>query len=55
MLQRFEGNSGRRLRVEALAGQKLVGGNRLLAEELADKVELRAVTRGENSYRARCQ
>ncbi len=47
MLQRFEGNSGRRLRVEALAGQKLVGGNRLLAEELADKVELRAVTRGE--------
>jgi CRP/FNR family transcriptional regulator, cyclic AMP receptor protein len=47
MLQRFEGNSGRRLRVEALAGQKLVGGNRLLAEELADRVELRAVTRGE--------
>ena len=47
MLQRFEGDSGRRLRVEALAGQKLVGGNRLLAEELADKVELRAVTRGE--------
>jgi len=40
MLQRFEGDGGRRLRVEALASQKLVSGNRELAEALADSVEL---------------
>jgi predicted nucleotide-binding protein len=47
MLQRFEGDEGRRLRVDALAGQKLVAGNRALAEELADLVQLRATPNGE--------
>lgn len=43
MLQRFEGDSGRRLRSEALASQKLVGGNRVLAEALADSVQLLSI------------
>lgn len=47
MLGRFEGEQGRRLRIEALSTQKLVGGNRALAEELADAVELRELKSGE--------
>jgi hypothetical protein len=46
MIERFEGESGRRLRVDALAAQKMVCGNwalaEELAEELADRVRLRA-------------
>lgn len=48
MISRFEGASGRRLRVEMIAGQKLVGGNSVLAEELADRVRLLALSKGEN-------
>ena len=48
MISRFEGASGRRLRVETIAGQKLVGGNTGLAEELADRVHLLALSKGEN-------
>ena len=47
MKERFEGASGRRLRVEAISSQKLVGGNSALAEELADKVEIDEVAKGE--------
>jgi CRP/FNR family transcriptional regulator, cyclic AMP receptor protein len=48
MISRFEGASGRRLRVEAIAGQKLVGGNVALAEEIADRVSLVALSKGQN-------
>src|SRR5258708_6240292 len=48
MISRFEGVSGRRLRVETIAGQKLVGGNVALAEELADRVSLLALSKGQN-------
>jgi CRP/FNR family cyclic AMP-dependent transcriptional regulator len=51
MLKRFEGEGGRRLRVEALTSQKLVGGNRALAEALADQVQLVAVEAGEHLIR----
>lgn len=47
MLKRFAGVEGRRLRVEALAMQRIVAGNRALAEELADACELRALAAGE--------
>jgi CRP/FNR family transcriptional regulator, cyclic AMP receptor protein len=47
MIERFDGVSGRRLRVEALAAQKMVSGNRALAAELADRVQLRALRVGE--------
>lgn len=47
MLRRFEGEKGRRLRIEALASQKIVAGNRALAEALADRVELRSVKPGD--------
>lgn len=47
MLRRFEGETGRRLRIEALASQKIVAGNRDLAEALADRVELRSVKPGD--------
>ena len=40
MLNRFAGKNGRRLLVEALASQKLVLGDRALAEELAKIVEV---------------
>ncbi len=46
MLERFIGEDGRRLRVDALRTQKLVGGNATLAEELADAVELVALDKG---------
>ena len=47
MLGIFLRESGRRLRVEALASQKIVAGNRELAEELADRVEVFSVPAGE--------
>lgn len=47
MLHRFEGDTGRRLRVESLVTQKIVGGNRELAEQLADIVRLRPLVAGE--------
>lgn len=40
MKERFEGETGKRLRVEALATQKIVCGNDALAQELADHVTL---------------
>jgi len=47
MLERFQGESGRRLTVDALLSQRLVSGNRELAEYLADKVELLEVAVGD--------
>jgi CRP/FNR family transcriptional regulator, cyclic AMP receptor protein len=47
MLQRFEGKRGRRLRVDTLCAQKIVGGNVELAEELADRTTLRALDKGD--------
>lgn len=46
MLERFQGDAGRRLTVEALINQKLVGGNRALAELLAEKIEVLEVNAG---------
>ncbi|CAN7731623.1 cyclic nucleotide-binding domain-containing protein [Paraburkholderia hospita] len=47
MLERFQGDAGKRLRVGALLGQRLVAGNAALAEELADIGELSQVTNGQ--------
>ncbi|GFE87311.1 TIR domain-containing protein [Steroidobacter agaridevorans] len=47
MLERFAGEQGRRLRIEALTMQRIVAGDRALAEELADACELRALAAGE--------
>ncbi len=47
MIQRFEGKGGKRLRIEALVNQKIVAGNRELAEALDGCIELRAVRPGE--------
>ncbi len=46
MLERFEGEAGRRLRLEALASQKLIAGNRDLANRLVDSTTLIAVPKG---------
>lgn len=46
MLNRFEGESGRRLRVEAFASQRVVAGNQALAEELAECCELLSLQKG---------
>lgn len=46
MLNRFVGDSGRRLRVDAFKNQKLVAGNQELAEKLADMSELIDVASG---------
>ncbi|NVH78365.1 cyclic nucleotide-binding domain-containing protein [Paraburkholderia sp. JPY432] len=40
MIERFSGETGKRLRVEAFTGQKFVGGDKDLAAELADMAEL---------------
>jgi CRP-like cAMP-binding protein len=48
MLNRFEGDAGRRLRIDSLAAQKMVAGNRELAEQLADIVQLRQLRAGES-------
>ena len=47
MVGRFLGERGRRLRVEAFASQKIVAGNRELAEELSDGVEVFSIPAGE--------
>lgn len=46
MLERFLGESGRRHRIEAFSGQKLVGGDQALAAELSDVAEFLAVKEG---------
>lgn len=46
MLERFQGDAGRRLTAEALVTQKLIGGNRDLADLLADKVQLLEINTG---------
>lgn len=43
MLQRFEGDVGRRRRLESLAAQKMVAGNRELAEQIDARLKLRLV------------
>lgn len=47
MINRFMGDSGKRLRVEAIQNQKLVSGNRELAESIADNIKLRSLASGE--------
>src|SRR5690349_18211692 len=47
MIHRFEGEAGRRLRIDALRSQKIISGNEVLAEALADCIQLRAVPCGE--------
>lgn len=46
MLNRFSGNTGRRLRVDAFRRQALIAGNNELAEKLADMAELVEITLG---------
>ena len=46
MLQRLQGEEGRRLRVQAMLSQKMVTGNRELAEYLADNAKFFEVTSG---------
>ena len=46
MLERFQGDAGRRLIIEALISQKLIGGNRTLAELIADKIEVQEIYAG---------
>jgi CRP-like cAMP-binding protein len=46
MLDTFEGDQGRRARIEAVARQRLTSGNHALAEEIADVIVLRAVPSG---------
>lgn len=48
MIARFQGESGRRLRIETLLSQKMVSGNRELAEALDEKAELIEVSAGES-------
>jgi len=47
MIERFDGDAGRRLLVDALSSQKIVAGNDALAEELAKSVKLLKVEPGE--------
>jgi len=47
LIQRFEGQRGKRLLVDALSAQWLVGHDRNLAEALANAAELRELTAGE--------
>lgn len=47
MLHRFEGDAGKRLRIETLLGQKMVGGNRQLAEQMEERIRLRQLKPGE--------
>jgi CRP/FNR family transcriptional regulator, cyclic AMP receptor protein len=46
MIERFSGEAGKRLRVEAMQAQRIVGGNAALANDLADIGELIAVSVG---------
>lgn len=47
MIERFEGDAGRRLRIEGILNQKLVAGNKALAEELADRVQMLSFSPGD--------
>lgn len=47
MLNRFEGDAGKRLRIESLAAQKMVAGNLELAELLEPRIKLRQLKAGE--------
>lgn len=47
MLQRFEGHAGKRLRIESLLSQKMVAGNRQLAEQMEERVQLRQLQPGD--------
>ncbi|MBB3461989.1 TIR domain-containing protein [Rhizobium sp. BK377] len=47
MLKRFEGEEGRRLRLEAFAALKIVRGDAALSEELAERCEWLQIARGE--------
>ncbi|MCK1524743.1 TIR domain-containing protein [Bradyrhizobium sp. 17] len=47
MIERFEGDTGRRLLLDALSSQKIVAGSAALAEELAASVALLQVEPGE--------
>lgn len=47
MIDRFEGDAGRQNRVEAMQVQRLVGGNKELATELADAVTMKDVQPGQ--------
>lgn len=47
MIERFDGDAGRRLLVDALTKQKMVSGNAPLAETLAELVTLRELVPGE--------
>ncbi len=47
MLERFQGDAGREVRVESLIAQSIVGGDRKLAEELADQAELVELSSGQ--------
>jgi len=40
MIDRFVGDDGRRIRIEAISNQKIVAGNKVLAEELADRAQI---------------
>jgi CRP/FNR family transcriptional regulator, cyclic AMP receptor protein len=46
VLSRFKGEAGKRLRLEAFLAQKLVAGNRALADELEAKAQLLQVPQG---------
>jgi CRP/FNR family cyclic AMP-dependent transcriptional regulator len=48
MIERFEGDAGKRLLVDALTKQKMVSGNAVLAAALADLVALRQLAPGES-------
>jgi CRP/FNR family cyclic AMP-dependent transcriptional regulator len=47
VLSRFKGEAGKRLRLEAFLAQKLVAGNRVLADELEAKAQLLQVPQGQ--------
>lgn len=51
MIDRFTGEHGRRVLVDALRTQKIVSGNEALAEFLADRVQVRAVQAGDEPVR----
>ncbi|WP_250486998.1 hypothetical protein [Caballeronia sp. GaOx3] len=53
MIERFSGEAGKRLRVEAFLTQKLVAGNAALADALADMAELIEVAAGTPAHRAK--
>ena len=46
MLERLSGDKGKRLRIEAFADQKIVSGNRALAQELSELADLMEFKKG---------